>query len=185
MTTRSRRSRARWAIARTDAGRTVNPTELPLRDLHLPDAVGWWPPAPGWWLLFVLVIVVLALLARAYLRRRARTAARRFALQQLQTRCDEYGRHANPVLLASQLSELLRRTMLAYAPRTDIAGLTGEAWLAWLDRDLDRPHFSAGDGRPLIEWPYRDPDTAIDRSDVAALVDVVRLRLRTPVGDAS
>ena len=29
---------------------------LPLRDLHLPDAIGWWPPAPGWWVLFVLAL---------------------------------------------------------------------------------------------------------------------------------
>ncbi len=27
----------------------MEPSELPLRDLHLPDAVGWWPLAPGWW----------------------------------------------------------------------------------------------------------------------------------------
>ncbi|MGB5468066.1 MAG: DUF4381 family protein, partial [Sedimenticolaceae bacterium] len=29
-----------------------------LRDYHLPDAVGWWPPAPGWWLLFGLLLVL-------------------------------------------------------------------------------------------------------------------------------
>jgi hypothetical protein len=63
-----------------------------------------------------------------------------------------------------------------------VAGLTGEAWLEWLDRDLDRSHFVDGDGRPLIEWPYRSKDTEIERSDVAAFVDAIRLRLETPVG---
>lgn len=160
----------------------MNPAELPLRDLHPPDPVGWWPPAPGWWLLLLFLAGGLVWLARWYLHRRSRNAARRYALRKLEAYCDEYGQHGDAVRLGSQLSGLLRRTMLAYAPRADIAGLTGEEWLAWLDRDLEKPHFSEGDGRPLVEWPYRDPHTEVDRSDVAALVDAVRLRLRTPVG---
>jgi hypothetical protein len=75
--------------------------------------------------------------------------------------------------------------MLAYAPRADVAGLTGEAWLAWLDRGLERPRFVAGDGRPLVEWPYRRPADAerIGRADVAALVDAVRARIATPLAE--
>ncbi|MDP7406676.1 MAG: DUF4381 domain-containing protein, partial [SAR324 cluster bacterium] len=25
-----------------------------LRDVHLPPAVSWWPPAPGWWIIFFI-----------------------------------------------------------------------------------------------------------------------------------
>jgi hypothetical protein len=161
----------------------MEPTELPLRDLHLPEPIGWWPLAPGWWVLIAIAAGLLAWLLKKYLERRAHAAARRYALRQLRTYSSEYARHGNAVLLGTQLSELVRRTMLAYAPRAEVAGLTGDDWLRWLDRDLDRPHFTTGDGRPLIEWPYRDPGTRIDRSDVAALVDAVRLRLSTPVGN--
>ena len=158
---------------------------LPLRDLHLPEAAGWWPLAPGWWALIALAAVGLVWLATKYLQRRRQSAARRYALQQLKLYGDAYTKHRNAVLLGSQLSELLRRTMLAYAPRGKVAGLTGAEWLAFLDRDLDRPHFQDGDGRPVIEWPYRDPGFQADDSDVAALLDAVRLRLSTPVaGDA-
>lgn len=160
----------------------MNPTELPLRDLHLPAPTGWWPLAPGWWLVIVLAVVGLLWLLRRFLRQRAYNAARRHALRQLQVYSRAYTKHRDAVLLGAQLSELLRRTMLAYAPRAEVAGLTGEEWLAWLDRDLDRSHFLHGDGRPLIEWPYRNPDTQIDKSDVAALIDAVRLRLSTAVG---
>lgn len=160
-------------------------TALPLRDLHLPEAVGWWPLAPGWWALIVLAAVGLVWLLLKYRQKRRLSAARRYALKQLKHYHDEYMKHHNAVLLGSQLSELLRRTMLAYTPREKVAGLTGEDWLAFLDRGLERPQFRDGDGRPLVEWPYRGPGFQPDESDVAALLDAVRLRLSTPVaGDA-
>ena len=163
----------------------MNPVELPIRDLHLPDPVSFWPLAPGWWVLIALAVTGFVLLLRKALQARRESAARRLALRQLKQHAEDYMRHGNAVRFGTELSELLRRTMLAYAPRQEVAGLTGEEWLSWLDRDLDRSHFLEGDGRPLIEWPYRDPDLAVDKSDVAALVDAVRLRLETPVGGRS
>ena len=158
---------------------------LPLRDLHLPEPVGWWPLAPGWWALIAVAAVGLVWLLLKYRQQRRRSAARRYALKQLKVYADAYAKHRNAVMLGSQLSELLRRTMLAYAPRDEVAGLVGEDWLAFLDRNLDRPHFRDGDGRPLVEWPYRSPGFEPDESDVAALLDAVRLRLSTPLaGDA-
>ena len=40
----------------------MDPEQIPLRDLHLPEAIGWWPLAPGWWLLIALGVVLLAYL---------------------------------------------------------------------------------------------------------------------------
>jgi hypothetical protein len=160
----------------------MNPTEIPIRDLHLPEAVGWWPLAPGWWLLIAIAACAVFLALRKAYRARVESAARRHALRQLERYSRDYVRHGDGVLFGTQLSELLRRTMLAYAPRAEVAGLTGEEWLRWLDRDLDRSHFLEGDGRQLIEWPYRRPGTQFDQSDAAALVDTVRLRIATPVG---
>ncbi len=159
----------------------MSASQIPLRDLHLPEPVSWWPPAPGWWLLAGLALLGLVWLIVWYVRHRAFTAARRHAIRTLDAYSADFMKHGDAVLLGKQLSELVRRTMLAYAPRAEVAGLTGEAWLEWLDGDLDRSHFVEGDGRPLIDWPYRDSALAVDRSDVGAFVDAVRLRLRTPV----
>jgi hypothetical protein len=160
----------------------MDPEQLPLRDLQLPEAIGWWPLAPGWWLLISLVILGLAVSLRAYLRRRARGAARRHALQQLRQLTAEYERHRDAVRFSAALSELLRRTMLAYAPRGEVAGLTGDAWLAWLDQDFDTPRFQTKAGRKLLEMPYRRPDDEIAAMELIDVIAAVRQRLATPVG---
>ena len=75
--------------------------------------------------------------------------------------------------------------MLAYAPRQDVAGLTGDEWLRWLDQDLAQPLFSDGPGRQILELPYRNPNTNLPASDVDRLVAAVRHRVATPVGAQS
>ena len=160
----------------------MDPQEIPLRGLHLPEAVGWWPLAPGWWLLIALLVAATVFLLRAWLQRRAHAAARRKALRQLEESRSAYAYHGNPVALGAEVSELLRRAMLAYAPRAEVAGLTGDEWLAWLDRDLDEPRFREGAGRSLLELPYRNPETVAADVDIDGMLAAVRERLRTPVG---
>ena len=163
----------------------MDPEQIPLRDLHLPEAIGWWPLAPGWWLLMALAAVGIVFLIRAWLKVRSRSAARRFALRQLDEIVSKYEERKNPVEFGADLSELLRRTMLAYAPRLDVAGLTGEAWLQWLDSGLAQPVFSDGPGRQILELPYRRPDAEIAVADLDRLVAAVRHRVATPLGAAS
>ncbi len=154
---------------------------LPLRDLHLPDPVGWWPLAPGWWFLLLLAVAVLAFgLHRAY-RARRHNAARRFALRELRRFETEYLEHRNPVVLGRQLSQLLRRGMLAYADRDEVAGLTGDAWLKWLDQGMPLPYFHTEGGRSLLKLPYRDPRGDFSDVDIDALVSAVRMRLQAPL----
>jgi len=160
----------------------MDPEQIPLRDLHLPEAISWWPLAPGWWVIIVALAGVCVYLLRLYLRRRARGAARRHALRQLAHITAEFEQHGNAVAFSSDLSELLRRTMLAYAPRNEVAGLTGDAWLEWLDQDLDQPRFQGDAGRKLLQFPYRRPDDELSALELVDVVAAVRQRLATPVG---
>ena len=75
--------------------------------------------------------------------------------------------------------------MLAYAPRQEVAGLTGDEWLQWLDRDLDRPRFQGDAGRKLLELPYRRPDDELSALEIVDLVAAVRQRIATPTGGQS
>jgi len=162
----------------------MDETALPLRDLHLPDAIGWWPLAPGWWGVIVILVVVVAYSSwRAY-RRWQFNAPRRYAMRELARYETEYLEHRNPVALGKQLSELLRRAMLAYAPRDEVAGLTGDQWLAWLDLGMPLPYFHTEGGRSLLNLPYRDPDSDFSDVDISAMLAAVRMRLSVPLRGA-
>jgi hypothetical protein len=162
----------------------MDPSQLKLRDLHLPEAIGWWPLAPGWWVVMVLALLGVGWLLRRTWRQRRFSAPRRYALRELARVEAAYLTHGNIVTLGQQVSELLRRGMLAYAPRHEIAGLTGEQWLEWLDRDLPVPYFHTQGGKSLLQVPYRDPNTDLADVDVNAMLAAAKMRLATPVGGA-
>jgi hypothetical protein len=60
--------------------------------------------------------------------------------------------------------------------------LTGDAWLAWLDRDLAQPVFVNGAGRALLDLPYRNPQATQPSAEIERLVIALRHRIATPVG---
>jgi hypothetical protein len=136
--------------------------DLPLRDIHLPAEIGWWPLAPGWWLLLGLLILS-GLLLLLVLRLRQRRRLRRLALRQLDELSPLSGTE-----LATALSRLLRQVAICHFPRHESAGLSGRSWLEFLDRPFkDRP-FSEGIGQCLGEAPYR-PSAQIDGVALVAL----------------
>lgn len=143
----------------------MNPEQLPLRDIHLPPPVSWWPPAPGWWLLAALLLVLLVLAVRAWRRWRRRPAPRRAALAELARLRAEEGLRADPQALVGSLSALLRRTAMSYLGRDAAASLQGEAWAQTLtDLGGGRIDFGSGDGATLAAGAYRpvgevDPDS--------------------------
>lgn len=145
----------------------MNPLELPLRDIHLPGEVPFWPPAPGWWILAALVIA--ALVGGVWLYRRHiehKRSATRLAHQELQQILARYESEPDPLELLRQLSVLLRRLSISLFPRTEVASLTGQVWLEFLDRQSGRQQFSTGSGVLLAEAPYRREVTAAEAEQV-------------------
>ncbi len=163
----------------------MDPEQIPLRDLHLPEAIGLWPLAPGWWFLIALAVAGLGyLLYKQFLKWRW-NAARRLALRELSRVRSEFEAGADALALGKQLSELVRRSMLAYAPRGEVAGLTSDNWLAWLDRGLDGNPFTKGPGKSLESLPYLRPENVADEVDISGLLEVVQERLKTPLPESA
>ncbi|MBI1195228.1 MAG: DUF4381 family protein [Gammaproteobacteria bacterium] len=145
-----------------------------LRDIHLPAPVPWWPPAPGWWAVAAATLLTVALAWILY-RRHRQNRWRRSALAAL-----ALVRESLPEHQTGQLSVLLRRVAISRFPRQEVAGLTGQDWLAFLDRTLDGGDaFRAGAGRVLIHGPYRRNETPVDPTDLTALCERWIRRLPT------
>ena len=53
------------------------------------------------------------------------------------------------------LSALLRRTAISVYPPEQVASLTGQAWLEFLDRPFKEKKFSSIQGQQLINNPYQ------------------------------
>lgn len=146
-----------------------DPAELPLRDIHLPAPVSWWPPAPGWWLL-ALILLLASLLAWLWLRHRRQRRWARAALAELAELDAAFRADGNAHRLCSEVSLLLRRIAVLDRATPEHAALTGEDWLAWLDRPLGGGMFQTGPGRVLLNGPY-DPKIELDAD---ALIELCR-----------
>lgn len=139
----------------------TDPLELPLRDIHLPGEIPWWPPAPGWWILASLIITAMVGGWLLYQRHRQfKLSATRLARVELQAIISQYESAKDPVELLRELSVLLRRLSISLFPRTEVASLTGLAWLEFLDHQTPHKHFTSASGRLLTEAPYRREVTA-------------------------
>ncbi len=128
-------------------------SELPLRGIHIPEAITGWPPAVGWWLLIALVIVLGWLGGWFYRRSLTANSAVKSARKILAEL--KQSTHLSTTEKLAQLSILLRRTAISLAADKKVAGLTGQAWLAYLDKTMTATPFTDSVGYLLVEFAYR------------------------------
>lgn len=163
-----------------------------LRDIHLPAPVSWWPLAPGWYMLIALVLIVLGFLLWHSYKRRQQRLFQQTVLAEL----DSYLQQPSPAW--EKINLLIKRVAFIHHPRQHIAGLTGEAWLAWLDKKTGHPQeaprqsvdidsamtnpFTHGPGRILLTGPYQKSTPAPE--DIHRLLHHTLIQLLTHKGDA-
>ena len=130
---------------------------LPIRDIHLPEPITWWPPAFGWWLVLLCIITLVIIMVWSYKKITRKTAIKsaRHLLSQIQMRSDW-----DNLQKLTALSALLRRTAISIYPREQVASLTGQAWLDFLDRPFKEKKFSSPQGQQLINSLYQQTNNS-------------------------
>lgn len=148
----------------------MTPTiELPLRDIHLPEAVSWWPPAIGWWLVAILLPLMTFFLIWLYKYLTRKTAIKTAKKILAAIRQDEKRDNLRKL---RDISILIRRVAISLEPRKEAASLTGSAWLTYLDGSLKGAPFSQGVGRYLSDASYRkEAPTELDISQLIGLCE--------------
>lgn len=132
---------------------------LPLRDIHLPDPIGWWPLAPGWWGLLALLIVLVAGLVYV-MRRRRRVTPVQLALAELMRLEADSNMPVREKLQA--VSILMKRVAISLYPREEVARLSGKEWQCWLAEKVGGDQSSAGMDLSYMQAHYQPhPPAAI------------------------
>lgn len=139
-------------------------SQLQLHDIHLPADPNIWPLAIGWWIL-MLLFFMLAITCFLKVKKMLRIKEHRKILRA------EYASLEKKLIASpdknsiAETNVLLRRFALAYYPENNIASLTGDDWLHFLDQSIKTEDFSRGAGRILIEAPYRASELENYKSD--------------------
>jgi len=160
----------------------MNEQTLNLRDIHLPEPISWWPLAPGWWLLLVSALLILCALYLVIKIYRSRQLKRDITTE-LERIKQQFQQTQNKSQLAKSLSILLRRASISYYPKTNIAGLTGKHWLAYLDKTniklSEKTSFKSNAGKVLLSAPYLPENTELD-FDAQLLINLCESWLLAP-----
>jgi hypothetical protein len=130
-----------------------------LRDIHLPDPVSWWPPAPGWYGVAILLLALI-FIAWWFMHKRHNPSLKKLATRELQQIEQAYTQHHNTQQLCSELSILLRRVAISYDSRNKHAGVTGKEWLNHLNDLCGQPLFDEQLADFLLLAPYQKQSSA-------------------------
>jgi len=136
------------------------PAEVPqsalegLHEILLPDPVSWMPQTAGWYAVFGLALLVSAWWVYRRLRRFRRNLYRRLALHELAAIERDLQKPDERAGVLAGIPVLLKATALSAFPRNEVARLSGEAWLSFLDKTLGGKEFTEGEGQLLAELAY-------------------------------
>lgn len=151
-----------------------------LHDIHLPAPISSWALAPGWYGLMIILSGIAIVVCLRIRRTQAQQRFKKQVLQMLRNIEIDYSHTANSQKTCAAISELLRRVALMCYPRTQVAGLQGDAWLTFLSdtspassqkikqSSIDFTLFR----KALLEYPYQ-PSVPQAQPQIEALFQAV------------
>jgi hypothetical protein len=138
-----------------------------LRDIHLPAPPDPWRAAND--LMGTLALLAVAALAVWLARRYVLVTPHVLALRELERIRRAHRRGQPPAITLRACGSVVRRFVLALYPVSDVAGLSGEQWLAFLDRAGGaEAFFQEGLGHVLAQGPFQPAPPPFDAERLLA-----------------
>ena len=150
------------------------------REVTLPDSISYAPQTAGWYILLGLALALVSCLLIHFLLQWHRNRYRRYALLRLGTIERDIREPSRRADALAALPALVKRTALACFPREEVADLSGEAWLKFLDQTYSGRGFTKGAGRLLPVLSYQGPAKArnVPEADARALISLTETWIR-------
>jgi hypothetical protein len=148
---------------------------IPLEDIVLSPAQGFWPLAPGWWVLIVLCLGLVSWLSYALIKKRI---YQNFYHKQLKIidRLEKYLRNDElaPHEMFKVLNRILKLYLIHYAKDSSVISLTGNSFKKWVD---NKSKISA-DLNPIFDDSiYKQTISENDSTQKSALNSISQFRL--------
>jgi len=144
-----------------------------LRDIHQPESVPFWPPAPGWWILLILSFLLVYFFMR-WLKKEKTPKYKKMAIEELKNITTNYEVQRNEHKTVNECALLIRKILLVTDKDQNIAGMIDDEWLAYLDKRSDSNLFSQGAGQALTSAIYQKDATV----DAEGLLEATRVLLK-------
>jgi hypothetical protein len=142
-------------------------------EIMLPGTTSWWPTAPGWQVLGAIAALLLIFKVSRLAIDWWHNRYRREVLRQLSSVQQEAGNRLQDVVAV--LPYYMKVTALQAYPRQDVASLSGDDWLMFLDSHYSGPSFSGGLGKKLLSVAYLPTEQwQLDDHESFALIEMSR-----------
>ena len=161
----------------TAQGQAPNPLDQ-LRDIHLPEPISWWPPAPGWWILALAGSALAVWLLRWLYRRYKAKHYRRQALAQLKELKElkelQAGSDSQDQLRA--LFVLLKQTATCAYPNRQPSSMAIDPFVEFLRFSCNQSVFSQPTGE--LQTLLYAKQTSEQSQDIEALFEDARIWIK-------
>ena len=155
------------------------PNATTLRDIHLPDAVSWWPPAVGWWIVAALILLVIFLTPKL-IRYITFKPLNKVVDNAYQTIITQYQQNKDDTRLVQDISKLLRQIVMTYTGRESSAQLIGDEWIDSLNALTSETYFSGEVKQLIINAPYQKTITSDPRILLSATQSWIKALPKRP-----
>lgn len=111
-----------------------------LADIHLPEPVSFWPPAPGWWILAALLLalaiwgVTKGLAASRYRKIKAHALAELDRCYQSYAANSDLEQNILQLQFVNDANSVFKRVALYHFDNAEIASLGGSRWVDFMKR---------------------------------------------------